>query len=86
MDRDFREIRAELFGEDEHRQLADMRRSGAVEADAGGTTDSDLANKMANTINAPARLRKTYTPVNVVSVRRVDEARQRGRKAIKEIK
>jgi hypothetical protein len=38
---------------------------------------------MANTINASARLRKTYTPVNVVSVRRVDEARQRGRTAIK---
>ena len=30
---------------------------------------------MANTINASARLRKTYTPVNVVSVRSVDEAR-----------
>jgi hypothetical protein len=84
MDRDFREIREEVFGAEEHRQLADMRRSGAVEADAGGTTDSDLANKMANTINASARLRKTYTPVNVVSVRRVDEARQRGRKAIKD--
>ena len=42
-----------------------MRRSGAVEADAGGTTDSELANKMANTINASAGLRKTYTPVNV---------------------
>jgi hypothetical protein len=84
MDRDFREVRGEVFGKDEHRQLADMRRSGAVEADAGGTTDSDLANKMANTINASARLRKTYTPVNVVSVRRVDEARQRGRKAIKD--
>jgi len=44
---------------------------------------ADLSNKMANTINASARLRKTYTPVNVVSVRRVDEARQRGRTAIK---
>jgi hypothetical protein len=84
MDRDFREIRSEVFGKDEDRQLADMRRSRAVEADAGGTTDADLANKMANTINASARLRKTYTPVNVVSVRRVDEARQRGRRAIKD--
>jgi hypothetical protein len=85
MDQDFREIRIEAFGKDEHRQLADMRRSGAVEADAGGTTDADLANKMANTINASARLRKTYMPVNVVSVRRVDAARQRGRKAIKDM-
>jgi hypothetical protein len=43
------------------RQLADMRRSGAVEADAGGTSDADLANKMVNIINASARRRKTYT-------------------------
>jgi hypothetical protein len=84
-EKDFAFIRAEVFGKAEKRQLADMRRSGAVEADAGGTTDADLANKMANTINASARLRKTYTPVNVVSVRRVDEARQRGRKAIKDM-
>jgi hypothetical protein len=85
MDRDFREVRAEVFGKEEHRQLADMRRSGAVEADAGGTSDADLANKMANTIHASSRLRKTYTPVNLVSVRRVDEARRRGRKAIKDM-
>src|SRR5262249_41122262 len=83
-EKDFALLRKEVFGKNEQRQLADMRRSGAVEADAGGTTDEDLANKMANTINASARLRKTYTPVNVVSVRRVDEARQRGRKAIKD--
>jgi hypothetical protein len=81
---DFRIVRASLFGEAEKRQLADMRRSGAVEADAGGTTDADLSNKMANTISASARLRKTYTPVNVVSVRRVDEARKRGREALRE--
>jgi hypothetical protein len=84
-EKDFALIRREVFGKTETRQLADMRRSGAVEADAGGTTDADLSNKMANTINASARLRKTYTPVNVVSVRRVDEARQRGRKAIKDM-
>jgi hypothetical protein len=78
----FRLVRASLFGPEEKRQLADMRRSGAVEADAGGTTDADLSNKMANTISASNRLRKTYTPVNVVSVRRVDEARKLGRKAI----
>jgi hypothetical protein len=86
MDRDFREIRREVFGPDEHRQLADMRRSGAVEADAGGASDADLANKMANTIDANHRLRKTYNPVNVVSVQRVDEARKRGSKAMREQK
>jgi hypothetical protein len=80
----FRKVRRGLFGDAEERQLSDMRRSGAVEADAGGTTDADLSNKMANTIAASARLRKTYTPVNVVSVRRVDDARARGRKEIRE--
>jgi hypothetical protein len=80
MDRDFRVVRTAVFGKDENRQIADMRRSGAVEADAGGASGPDLSNKMANTIGASNRLRKTYTPVNVVSVRRVDEAREAGRK------
>jgi hypothetical protein len=30
VDKDFREVRAAVFGDNEHRQLADMRRSGAV--------------------------------------------------------
>jgi hypothetical protein len=84
LDRDFRVVRTALFGHDEQRQLADMRRSGAVEADAGGASGADLSNKMANTISASNRLRKTYTPVNVVSVRRVDEARQQGRRSMTE--
>lgn len=85
LSKDFRVARSSIDPDDE-RQIADMRRSGAVEADAGGTTDADLSNKMANTINASSRLRKTYTPVNVVSVRRVDEARERGRKELREQK
>jgi hypothetical protein len=84
MDRDFREIRAAVFGENEHRQLADMRRSGAVEGDAGEGSLTDQSNKMANTVAASSRLRKTYNPVNVVSARRFDEARERGRKAIED--
>ena len=75
---DFRDVRAMLFGPTETRQLADMRRSGAVEGDAGGATLTDQSNKMANTISANARLRKTYNPVNVVSARRFDEARKSG--------
>jgi hypothetical protein len=81
MDQDFREVRAAVFGKDERRQLADMRRSGAVEGDAGGAELTDQSNKMANTVAASSRLRKTYNPVNVVSARRFDEARERGRKA-----
>jgi len=86
MDRDFRDVRTAVFGKDEHRQLADMRRSGAVEGDAGGAELTDQSNKMANTVAASSRLRKTYNPVNVVSARRFDEARERGRKAKEEQK
>jgi hypothetical protein len=86
MDRDFREIREAVFGPDEHRQLADMRRSGAVEGDAGGASLADQSNKMANTVAASSKLRKTYNPVNVTSVRRFDEARLRGRDAMQEQK
>ena len=39
---------------------------------------------MANTISVSNRLRKTYNPVNVVSVRRFDEARKVGRKQLRE--
>jgi hypothetical protein len=84
MDRDFREVRAAVFGDNEQRQLADMRRSGAVEGDAGAGSLTDQSNKMANSVAASSRLRKTYNPVNVVSARRFDEARERGRKAMKE--
>jgi hypothetical protein len=84
MDRDFREVRKAVFGIKEERQLADMRRSGAVEGDAGGASLADQSNKMANTVAASSKLRKTYNPVNVPSVRRFDEARVLGRAAIKE--
>jgi hypothetical protein len=83
LDRDFRVVRTALFGHDEQRQFTDMRRSGAVEADAGGASGPDLSNKMANTIGSSNQLRKTYTPVNIASVRRADDARTQGRKAIR---
>jgi hypothetical protein len=86
LDRDFRIVRAALFGKDETRQLANMRRSGAVEGNAGGASGSDMSNKMANTIGTSNRLRKVYTPVNVPSVRRFDEARERGREKLEEQK
>jgi hypothetical protein len=86
MDRDFREIRKAVFGPEEERQLADMRRSGAVEGDAGGASLADQSNKMANTVAASSKLRKVYNPVNVPSVRRFDEAPVRGREAIQEQK
>jgi hypothetical protein len=80
---DFRTVR-EAINTNDTRQLADMRRSGAVEGDAGGGTVSDQSNKMANTVSANNRLRKTYNPVNVASVRRFDEARAIGAKALEQ--
>jgi len=82
MEHDFAEVRALVFGPDERRQFADLRRSGHVEGDAGGATPADASAKMANTISVSNRLRKTYNPVNVASVRRFDEARVAGRKEL----
>ena len=77
---DFRYIRTLLFGEDDDRQFADMRRSGAVEATAGGARAEKLSSKMANTLSASNRLHKTYVPVDIGTVRDVDDARERGRR------
>ena len=81
---DFKTVRELAFGKDEKRQLQDMRRSGAVEGDAGGASLTDQSNKMANTVDANTRLRKTYNPVNVASVRRFDEARAAGAKKLEQ--
>jgi hypothetical protein len=80
--KDFDKVRALAFGPDETRKLSDMRRSGAVEGDAGGGTVADQSNKMANTVSTNNRLRKVYNPVNVPSVRRFDEARTAGAKRL----
>ena len=76
---DFRYIRASVFGPHDQRQIQDMRRSGAVEAVRGDATPAKLSTKMANTLSASNRLHRTYVPVDIASVRDVDEARQAGR-------
>lgn len=82
LNQDFRKIRVLAFGKDEERQLQDMRRSGAVEGDAGGGSIEDQANKMANTVDHNARLRLAYNPTNVPSVRRYDGSRAKGAKLL----
>src|SRR3984893_10283325 len=84
MEKDFAKVRELAFGPGERRQLGDMRRSGAVEGDAGGGSIADQSNKMANTVAVNNRLRKTYNPVNVASVRRFDQARAAGAKALEQ--
>lgn len=76
---DFRTIRIAEFGEAENRKLSDMRRSGTVEATAGGADAQAVSTKMANTLAASTRLQKTYNPVNLATVREVDAIRREGR-------
>lgn len=80
---DFRFVR-EAFDPKDKRQLADMRRSGAIEGDAGGGSEADQSNKMANSVATNKRLRKTYNPVNLPSVRRFDDARALGAKKLEQ--
>jgi hypothetical protein len=75
-----------VFGPEEKRQLADFRRSGTIEALAGGAPSEKLSAKMANTLSASNRLHKTYGPVMLATVRDTDEARKVGRAKIREQK
>jgi len=72
---DFRDIR----GDDEKRTLADMRRSGAVEALAGGVTPGVLANKLANTVKMNEALKRNHFPVDKSVIDAVDQGRVYGR-------
>jgi hypothetical protein len=83
LDRDFRAVRAAVFCGDT-RRLMDIRRSGAVEAGAGGVDPFALANKMANSIDRSGELQATYVPRRVGIVRLADAARIRGRRALRE--
>jgi hypothetical protein len=75
---DFRAVRELEFPGDK-RTLMDFRRSGAVEAKAGGVDPSALADKMGNTIDTNKGLQATYLPPDASVVRMADEARLRGR-------
>lgn len=77
---DFRVIRSAEFGGLDRRTLADFRRSGAVEAIAGGAQAEQLAHAMGNTLSASNALFATYVPVNKASIQAVMEARRKGRR------
>ena len=80
---DFRDVRAAEFGAGERRTLADFRRSGAVEAIAGGAKAEELAHAMGNTLSASNALFATYVPVNLATIRSVMEARRKGRSKLR---
>jgi len=77
---DFRDIRAMVFPGDT-RTLADMRRSGALEASAGAVDFKALADVMGNSIGQSKALQRTYTPAQIATASTVSDARMRGRKA-----
>jgi hypothetical protein len=79
---DFAAVRAIVFPGDE-RRLMDMRRSGAVEAIAGGADAVGLSAKLANSIGRSNALHKTYAPVDIEAVRNTDEARLQGRRKMR---
>jgi len=79
---DFAAVRALVFPGDK-RRLMDMRRSGAVEAIAGGAGPFGLAAKLANSIGRSNTLHKTYAPVDIEAVRSADDARLKGRRRIR---
>jgi hypothetical protein len=79
---DFAAVRAIVFPDD-RRRLMDMRRSGAVEAVAGGVDALGLSAKMANSINRSNVLHRTYAPVELQAVRGADEARLEGRRKMR---
>ncbi len=77
--KEFRKLCEQVFPGD-LRQMRDMRRSGTVEAFAGGATAADVGTKMANSIGRSNVLMATYNPVDLASVRRADDARLIGRR------
>src|SRR5262249_55584343 len=81
---DFRDVRMMVFGAGERRQMADFRRSGSVEALAGDASPDGLSSKMANTISASNRLYRTYRPVQLATVRKVDKQRTVSRDRLRE--
>jgi hypothetical protein len=59
------------------RKLMDMRRSGVVEAIAGGTDAVGLSAKLANSIGRSNALHKTYAPIEIEAVREAPLADQK---------
>ena len=76
---DWRDIR----GEGETRTIGDIRRSVALEMLAGGASLTQMAPKLANSIDANKELADTYLPLREASIRPADAARKIGRRNIR---
>jgi hypothetical protein len=80
---DFADLRELTFPGDK-RRLMDMRRSGVVEAIAGGAEPLGLSAKLANSIQRSNELHKAYSPVEIEVVRSTDAARRKGRRRMRD--
>jgi hypothetical protein len=77
-------VRTIEFGPLERRTIGhDFRRTGAVEAIAGGAKAEAVAHAMGNTLSASNALFATYVPVNVTTLRDVMAARRAGRRKLR---
>lgn len=65
------------------RMMLDFRRSGSVEAVAGGVEGTALSAKLANSLAQSKKLEQTYVPVQVEMVRIADDARRAGRQKLR---
>ena len=72
---DFRDVRANVFGPGETRQLADFRRSGTVRPSRGSRAEQ-VRRKMANTLLGVEPATQTYGPVQLA---RADVTREAAR-------
>lgn len=78
--KDFRAVRRQVLPDDrQHLQLLDIRRSGSIEADAGGADKSTIGEILANGLGHSAFLDETYTPPTVTKAREVALQRAQGR-------
>jgi hypothetical protein len=68
-----------VFGEGEKRTIADMRRSGTIEAKRGGATNEAIGEKLGNAFATSKFINDTYGSTVIQIVREVDEARRLAR-------
>lgn len=77
--RRFATIRKAAFGDEENRQMRDIRRSANVEADLGGASADDRAKILGNALNIDPKLERTYTPPTLAKARELRRMREQGR-------
>jgi hypothetical protein len=80
--KDFRILRTTVFGPHEKRKLMDLRRSGTMEAVAGDATAEQIGQTLGNDFKNSKKLQTTYAPNHLASIKKVNAARERGRKAL----